>query len=413
MVIREIGPSGIRVVTETIPYVRSVSIGIWVGAGSRHEPEGLGGITHFIEHLLFKGTKRRNARQIALEVESLGGQLNAFTTKENTCFYAKVLDEHFAIAFDVLCDMLVSPLFMPKHIEMERGVILEEIAMYEDTPDELVHDLFMEACWAGHPLGRNILGEADTVRSIRREDILSYYEKLYTPDNMVIAVAGNVSHEAVMELVARYFSNWCRSTALAGPTFPPTTLVARKIKPKRTEQLHICVGTAGFPLEHPDSYTLHVISSALGGGAGSRLFQDIREERGLAYSVYSYESSYSDGGLFTIYAGVNPKHAEVVIELIRKHLLRVASDGLTPEELWRAKSQAKGGIVLALENTTSRMMRLGRSELSLGRVVGIEEAIRRLEGVSLDDIEELSHRLFSSGKLALAAIGPVDEEGKA
>lgn len=410
MIIKQAGPSGIRVVTETIPYVRSVSIGIWVGAGSRHEPEKLSGITHFIEHLLFKGTERRSARQIALEVESLGGQLNAFTTKENTCFYAKVLDEHFAVAFDVLCDMIMAPSFKPEHIEMERGVILEEIALYEDTPDELVHDLFVEACWAGHPLGRNIIGEADTIRSITREDILEYYRKAYTPDNMVVAVAGNVAHDTVMELVHKYFSGWRRERACLEPVFPPKTVIARRIKPKRTEQLHICVGTPGFPVEHADSYILHVISSALGGGASSRLFQDIREERGLAYSVYSYQSSYSDGGLFTVYAGVNPKQAETVVDLIRKHLLRVASEGLTPEELWRARSQSKGGIVLALENTTSRMMRLGRSELSLGRIVGIEEAIRRLENVGLEDVNELAHRLFSSGKLALAAIGPVEGE---
>lgn len=396
-------------VTESIPFVRSVCVGIWVGAGSRHEPEGLGGITHFIEHLLFKGTQRRSARQIALEVESVGGQLNAFTTKENTCFYAKVLDEHLPIAFDVLADMLMEPTFRPEHIEMERGVILEEIAMYEDTPDEQVHDLLLEACWADHPLGRNILGERSTVTSISREDILNYYASVYTPDNVVLAVAGNATHEQVMELVNRYFENWKPAGRRGKPSEPPVTRLERKVKPKQTEQIHICLGAPGFPVEHPESYVLHVISSALGGGASSRLFQEIREERGLAYSIYSYQASFSDAGLFGIYAGVNPKNAACVVDLVRKHLCRIAAEGITPEELWYAKSQAKGSIVLALESTTSRMMRLGRSELALGRVVGIEEVIRRLENVGLDDVQRVAQTLFGSGRLALAAIGPVEE----
>ncbi|MGB9866902.1 MAG: M16 family metallopeptidase [Bacillota bacterium] len=341
----------------------------------------------------------------------MGGQLNAFTTKESTCFYAKVLDEHLPIAFDVLADMLMEPTFKPEHIEMERGVILEEIAMYEDTPDEQVHDLLLEACWADHPLGRSVLGERDTITAIGRNQILDYYSATYAPDNAVLAVAGNTTHEQVIELVHRYFGDW-KPTGRRPRTFdPPVTRLERKVKTKQTEQVHICLGAPGFPVEHPESYVLHVISSALGGGASSRLFQEIREEKGLAYSIYSYQASFSDAGLFGVYAGVSPKNAAYVVELVLKHLRTIASDGISWEELRHAKSQAKGSVVLALESTSSRMIRLGRSELALGRVVGIEEVIRRLESVTLEDVRRVAGMLFGNGRLALAAIGPVDGNG--
>lgn len=405
--IKERLPNGLRVICEEIPYVRSVTAGIWVGAGSRYEEEN-SGISHFIEHLLFKGTSTRSAREIAETMDSVGGQLNAFTSKEHTCFYARVLDQHFSVAVDLLSDMVLRSRFDPDDIAKEKGIIVEEIKMYEDAPDELVHDLFAQNIWAEHPLGRNIVGSAGIINSLSRQDVLKYFKEHYTPDNIVVAVAGNVSPARVVEEVGRAMGGM---TGKGAPVNQPSPAVRPgvSVKTKDLEQVHICLGTRGVPQDHDDMYPLYVLNNTLGGGQSSRLFQKIREERGLAYSVYSYLSSYRDAGLFTVYAGMSPQYAEEVVDIILRELGSVRDRGLTDDELRRAKEQMKGQLMLSLESTSNRMSRLGRSELALGRILSPDEVIEKLNAVEMGDIRRLTSELLDEGKLALSAVGPAPE----
>lgn len=396
--------NGVRILTEEIPYFRSVAIGIWVDVGSRDESDEIGGTSHFIEHLLFKGTKRRTAKQIAEALDAVGGQLNAFTTKEYTCYYARVLDEHFDLAADVLVDMLFDSLFAPEDVERERNVIIEEIKMYEDTPDELVHDVFANALWKGHALGRPVIGSTEAVATLSRENILRFYEQNYLHGQMIVAVAGNIAHERVVAKLADSFAQIPKASA-SRKLDRPVPCQEISCRQKNTEQVHVCVGTQGLRLDDEDLYVLQIINTVLGGGLSSRLFQEIREQRGLVYSVYSYHASYHDTGLFAIYAGLSRENVNLVLELITRELDNLRTQGITEEELRRAKDQLKGNFLLSLEGVNARMSRLGKSELYLGKVVPPEEVVRRIEEVTADRVLSLARTLFRNDRMAMATIG--------
>jgi len=396
-------PNGVRIITEEIEHVRSVAIGIWVGAGSRNEPEGYEGITHFIEHMFFKGTEKRSARQLAESLESVGGQLNAFTTKEITCYYAKVLDEDINLAIDVLSDMFFNSSFNEKEIEKEKNVVIEEIKMYQDTPDELIHDLFSQYVWNNHPLGKPILGEENTIRQFSRQKIRHYLETSYTPDKVVIAVAGKIKHEDIIDKLA-VFGNFQRKP-YDHQALKPQGSTVRKSVGKDTEQMHLIVGVPGLGQDDNDMLVLHIINNILGGGLSSRLFQEIREQRGLAYSVYSYHSTYVDTGLFAVYAGTNPAKTEEVIKCIINEINTLKAKGITPEELHKTKAQIKGSLYLGLESVSSKMSRLGKTELTFGRVKTAEETVEELEKVSLDDVHRVMERLWVKDRISILTLG--------
>lgn len=402
-------PNGVRIITEEIDYVRSVSVGLWVGAGSRDEKEGYEGISHFIEHMFFKGTKNRTARDLAESLEAVGGQLNAFTTKECTCFYAKVLDEDMDLAIDVLNDMFFESLFDENEIEKEKKVVIEEIKMYEDSPDEIIHDIFSEQVWNDHPLGRPILGSEESIRNLSREKILNYMAQHYAPDNLVIALAGKLKHEDILKKIAPIYGEFKRGgrRVLEGT---PTGHQVHKMITKDTEQMHLVLGVPGLGQDDEDMYPMHIVNSILGGGLSSRLFQEIREQRGMAYSVFSYHSTYVDTGLFAIYAGTTPANSTEVVECILAEVLDIKNKGITTEELERTKAQIKGGLYLGLESAGSRMSRLGKTELTYNRVISPEEVVEKLERVTLEDIKRVIHRLWKKDKLSLVMMGPSGHE---
>lgn len=408
MIKNRILDNGIQLLTEDIPHVHSVAAGIWVNVGSRDESDQVAGVSHFIEHLLFKGTEKRTAKQIAESLDAVGGQLNAFTTKEYTCFYAKVLDEHFELALDVLSDMMFNSKFAEPDIDRERNVIVEEIKMYEDTPDELVHDVFANTIWNLHPLGRPIIGNAGIIKGLSRDNILQYLEKYYVTGNIVVTVAGNINHEFVAEKV-----NACiglrkggLSTREMGSPKPHKEINCRE---KDTEQVHLCIGAPGLPLQHSQIYVFQLINTILGGGLSSRLFQEIREQRGLVYSVYSYHSSYHDAGLFCIYAGLSKENIVPTVEIIIKEIEDIRNNGVSQQELRRAKDQVKGNLLLSLESVNTRMSRLGKSQLYLGKVVSIEEIVRKIENVTTDDIVNLAGERLKPADFAIASVGPWDD----
>lgn len=398
-------PNGLRVVAEFMPSVRSAAIGVWILAGSRHEPPPVQGISHFVEHLMFKGTGRRSARDIAEVMDEVGGQLNAFTTKEYTCYHARVLDEHLPLAVDVLADMLLGSAFRPEDIEREKGVVLEEIGMYEDAPDELVHDLFAQAIWQDHPLGRSVLGVPGTVRGFGREQIMAYLETAYAPGQAVIAVAGSFDLDRLRDLIWSSFGAWQGPAPLRAES-EPSSQVRTLLRPRDGELVHVCLGGGALPLGHPDIYALNIMSNILGGGPSSRLFQEVREERGLAYSVFSYTSSFRDGGVFAVYCGAGPERIGQAMQVVGCELRRFAGCGVTPAELYRAKEQLKSNITMALESTSSRMNRIGRSLLLLNEIVDIDAVLDRVGRVTTDDIQRAAARFCDPGRLSLAAIGP-------
>lgn len=400
--------NGIRVISESIPYVKSVTIGLWVGTGARSEQDYNHGISHFIEHLMFKGTHKRSAKCIAETVDAVGGQLNAFTAKEHTCYYMKVLDSKLELAVDVLSDMLLSSKFAKEDIERERQVVLEEFHMYEDTPDELVHDIHLSKIWSRHPLGRSILGSTKSIGLFNEMLVKEYYQQFYTPDNLVIAAAGNVDHDKLVQLSERFFASMTgtkKAIESAKPSFIPT----QTVRTKDTEQVHLCLSTQGVSQKSPDSYKLHALNNILGGGISSRLFQAIREEKGLAYSIYSYQTNYSDVGLFTVYAGTRPANTVQVIEIISETLQSIRKEGITESELLRAKEQLKGGLFLGLESSSSRMSRLGKMETTLERYVTLEEVVEKIEKVTLKDVKLAAEQLFIPEGFGLTALGPINE----
>lgn len=402
--------NGIRVVGEEIPMLRSVSIGIWVGTGSRHENAYNNGVSHFLEHMFFKGTDRFTARELAEVFDSLGGQVNAFTSKEYTCFYAKVLDEHFDTALDTLSDMLFHSQFAPEEIEKEKKVVIEEIRMYEDTPDELVMDVLTEGVYSGHSLGYTILGLEENLRRFTQTDILQYISSQYQSDNIVIAIAGNISEQAAAVAVERLFGQHNFATgqvAQASSTLTvPVFHLSHDLREKDIEQIHLALAAPGYKAGDERLYAMILLNNALGSSSSSKLFQEIREERGLAYSVYSFHSAYQDCGMFGIYAGTSPEHAQDVLALTRKLCDEVAENGLTDEELRKGKEQVKGSMMLSLESTSSRMSRLGKNELLLSRDVSIDETLRGINAVQPEDIRRVAREVLGQ-QFALAAVGPV------
>lgn len=401
--------NGVRIVTEKLPGVRSVAIGIWVGAGSRHESDHNSGISHFIEHLFFKGTKKRTASEIAESLDSVGGQLNAFTTKEFTCYYAKILDEHLDLAIDVLTDMFFNSKFQEEAIEKERGVIEEEIRMYEDTPDELIHDLFIKTVWPENPLGRPILGTIDSLKQITREDIISYMNDAYIPQKIVVAVAGNIDHFEVQNKLKPIFEGIKSKNSTISVDSPVTRTDVSNIY-RKTGQVQICLGTEGLSNLDERLYSVYIINSVMGGGLSSRLVQSIREDRGLAYSVYSYHTSFSDTGLFTFYAGTSPKKYNEVIGLLLQEIRRITAEGITEKELKSTKEQLKGNLFLGLESVSSRMTRLGRTELSMNKIITPEEVVEKISAVTLEEIHKAAKDLFAENKFSLSTIGPLKKK---
>lgn len=397
--------NGLRVVMETIPTFRSVSFGIWVKTGSRNESPEMGGISHFIEHMLFKGTDRFDAKEIAEEFDAIGGNVNAFTSKEYTCYYAKVLDEHLPIAVDVLADMFFRSRFDEEELRKEKNVILEEISMYEDTPDDMVHDLMSRAAYGNHPLALPILGTEENLRNMGPSHLREYMRQKYTIENTVISVAGNID-DSVIELLEKHFGDFATHGIQEQPE-PPIFLGDFKFHQKKTEQNHICMSFPGLKSGDPRQYAMVLLNNALGGGMSSRLFQEIREKRGLAYSVYSYHSSHADSGLFTVYAGTAPKQSKEVLDLTKEILHDVSIKGISDSELRKGKEQLKGSLILSLESTGSRMNRLGKNELMIGRHYTLDEMISRIEAVTMDDVNYVLAEMFKQ-PFSLAMVGSSD-----
>lgn len=404
-------PNGIRVLTEQMPQVKTAAMGIWVGAGSRHEPAAQHGITHFLEHLFFKGTERRSALEIAQIVDDIGGQMNAFTDREQTVFYVKVLSSHLEQAVEICADMLLHSRFDPESVERERQVITEEIKSYEDSPDELVQDLFAQTVWNGHALGRPVIGTLATVSRLTRDDFLAYVRRYYRAANVVIAVAGEVEHERVVDLIARYFGSWDGAVEFP-PADPPRLQADLATRFKEIEQVHLCLGTQGLAHDDERRYTFSVLDTLVGGGMSSRLFQEIRERRGLVYTIGSYGASYRDGGLFVVYAGMSPQAGPEVITLTLEEFDKLKQETPSAAELARAKESLKGSLMLSLESTGSRMSMLARSEVYYRRQITLDELIARIDAVTADEVRQMVVDLFQPGRLSMAAIGPFRPDGK-
>jgi predicted Zn-dependent peptidase len=401
--------NGIRVVTERIPHVRSVSLGIWVGIGSAHEDAAQRGISHVIEHMLFKGTPTRDARAIAELMDSIGGNLNAFTDKEATCYHARVVDVHAPLALGVLSDMFRHSLFDADELRKEQQVILEEIRMYDDSPDDINQDLFLRSVWAGSPLGEPIIGYADTVSSVTPDLIRAYIAARYVPRSVIVSAAGNVDHAAFAADVERLLGGMQGADPVADAPAPQFHQV-RVVQRKDSEQVYVMMGVEGTASSDDRRYPVSVLDAILGGGMASRLFQEIREKRGLVYSVYSMHNAYRPGGAFAVAASTRAQNAAEVVGLVRSELAKLAANGVTPEETARAKEHLKGSLLLSLESTSNRMMRLGRTELNLGRNVPAGEIAARIDAVTKADVDQLAATLFGGGRMAMTVVGPVDED---
>ncbi|MDQ0193438.1 M16 family metallopeptidase [Paenibacillus wynnii] len=398
--------NGLRVVMEKIPTGRSVSFGIWVRTGSRNERLENNGISHFVEHMLFKGTDRFSAKDIAEQFDAIGGNVNAFTSKEYTCYYAKVLDEHLPIAIDMLSDMFFRSQMDAEELKKEKNVILEEIAMCEDTPDDLVHDLMCAAAYGDHPLAYTILGLKERLMDMTPDDLRAYMKEQYTIENTVISVAGNIN-DGLIELLEKHFGSFDNHGSSAALT-PPDFRGDLRFHRKKTEQNHICLSLPGVRTGDPLQYAMVLINNAVGGGMSSRMFQEIREKRGLAYSVFSYHSSQADSGLFTVYAGTAPKQTKDVMELTKEMMQELAEKGLSEDELRKGKEQLKGSLILSLESTSSRMNRIGKNELMLGRHHSLDDMISKIGEVSMEDINMVLNQMFAE-PLAIAMVGSSDK----
>ncbi len=398
--------SGLTIVTERVPNIRSVAIGFWVSVGSRFEDEANNGMSHFIEHMLFKGTHTRSAQDICQTFEILGAELNAFTTKEFTCFYARLIDEHLETGVEVLADMLQDPLFKSEHIDFERQVVLEEIAMYEDTPDELIHDLFTANLWPQHPLGKQVLGHKATVKKFNPAQIKKYFKTHYYPGNIIIAAAGNINHKDVVDLVNKYYKLSAAGEKIENTQ--PAQLVSKlAIVNKSTEQVHICLGTITLNANHPDRFALAILENIIGGGMSSRLFQKVREAKGLAYSIFSYHSLYQETGNIAIYAGTRESNLNKVLNIIADELINIVDKGVTEEEFNRSREHLKGRLVLGLESARNRMTRLGKSALIHEDIISVNELIAKIMAVSRDDVNKLAKKILRMDKMVLTIIGPV------
>jgi len=400
--------NGVRVITEAMPYVRSASLGIWADVGSAAEPRAQLGISHLVEHMLFKGTQRRSAREIAETMDGVGGNLNAFTDKEATCYYAKVIDHHIPLAVDVLSDMFLHSTFAPQELAKEQKVVLEEIRMYDDSPDEMIHDLFIRTMWKGSHLGEPTIGYAETVSALTSDDLRAHLRARYAPNTVVFAAAGNVDHDAMVALVERAFAGFSGTAErpiAERPGLTPETLVKRK----DTEQAYVVLGTQGLSVRDERRYVLSVLDTILGGGMSSRLFQEVREKRGLAYSVYSFQQGYRDAGLFGVSAGTAPGNVQECVDIIVEELGRMADAGPTDAEIALAKEHIKGSLTLSLEASAGRMIRLGRGEFNLGRQLEIEEIETAVDSVSLGEVHALARELFVPESLGLCVLGPLSD----
>lgn len=403
--------NGIRVLSEFMPNALSVSLGVWIDIGSSSESPGENGVSHFIEHLLFKGTPSRNAHQIAHEIDEVGGVLNAFTSREFVCYYVKILDRHLRRGFDLLADIIQHPLFPPEEIEKERSVILQEIRMLEDTPDDRVHDLFTQVIWEDHPLGAPIIGFAPGIENLSRDRIISFWQSRYRTGNIIIAAAGNVDHELLVKETERQFRDLEVGRFRIDPRPHPTVSRRLRIFEKDLEQEHLCVGFPALSQSHPDRYSLLLINTILGGSMSSRLFQEIREKRGLAYSIYSYLSIHSEAGALTVYAGTTADQCETVLSLICAEMERLACGMVTERELASAREQLKGNILLSLETSDNRMAKLAKNEFYHGTYIPLEEIDRELEHIDPAKLAELSSILLRQDRLNTVLLGPYSSRG--
>ena len=390
-----------------MPHVRSVSVGVWLTRGSRHEPAEHAGIAHFVEHMLFKGTANRSAEDIAQQVDSIGGQLDAFTSKEYAGYYVKVLDQHLSLAADILADLVTRPVFAADDIEREKKVVLEEIKMVEDTPDDLVHEIFAEAFWSGHPLGRPILGLPSTVSSLDRTTLGHYFKDAYVAPNFVVVAVGNLDHESVKALVQQTFEA-VPSNGSVPREEPPSVVPAVQVRHKELEQSHVCLGTPGLPQNHADRYIGHALNTVLGGSMSSRLFQNVRERRGLAYSVFSSMSAYQDAGALSIYAGCANDAVSELIDVVLAEIRRMRKEPITADELRRAKDHLKGSLMLNLESTSSRMSHHARQEIYRDYEESLDEMLESIERVTADDVHQLAGRLFARDGLSATVLGNVN-----
>lgn len=398
-------PNGLRVISETMPHVRSVSVGIWVGIGSRRETPEQNGLSHFIEHMVFKGTTKRSAEDIARSVDSIGGNLDAFTSKEMVCFNTKVLDQHLPLAFDVLGDLVLHPLFREEDMDKEKGVILEELKMDEDSPDYLVHEIFSSNFWKDHPLGKPILGTRETVKRFDRPMIQSYYHQAYSPTNLVITAAGNLTHKDLAGLAGEHFAGMKPYDPLPAERTPVTHARITLRNKKSLEQVHLCVGVPSYPVPHEDRFGCYVLNTLLGGGMSSRLFQNIRERQGLAYAVFSELNPYRDTGCLSIYAGTSIESVRKVIESILKEFEQLKQERITDEELRRAKDHLKGSLMLSLESTSSRMSNLARQEMYFHRFFTLDELAESIEQVTVDDVQRIAQTFFDQKHIGVTVLG--------
>jgi predicted Zn-dependent peptidase len=402
---REVLPNGLTIITEQMDHIRSVSMGIWVKSGSRHDDPAVNGISHFIEHMVFKGTTSRSAEDIARQVDSIGGNMDAFTGKETVCFNMKVLDEHLPVATDILTDMVLNPVFAAGEITRERGVILEEIKMDEDNPDYLVHELFTQNFYKDHPLGKPILGTKETVRRFDQEAILANYASKFVPNNLIISAAGNIKHGEVVDLLRKRFEHLKPGTN-GWHSNPPKTSARITLRNKKSlEQVQICLGVPSYEINHPRRFVSYVLNTLLGGGMSSRLFQNVREKQGLVYSIFSELNPFRDTGCLSVYAGTSRESAPKVVQSVLAEFRNFKDVPLSDEELKRGKDQLKGGLMLSLESSTARMSNLARQEMYYDRFIGMDEVIERIQAVTAEDVQQSAQELFMPEALAVTVLG--------
>ncbi len=401
-------PNGLVIVTEKMPHVRSVSAGIWLATGSRAETPARNGIAHFIEHMVFKGTRKRTAEEIAQSVDSVGGMLDAFTGKEMTCFNAKVLDEHLPVAVDVLSDLVLHPRFDAEDIAKEKQVVLEEIKMEEDNPEYLIHELFTQNFWRGHPLGRPILGTPESVSDFSKGAVSECFGEWYAPNRVVITAAGNLEHARLVDLVAQEFGGAARSSAAVKSAPPENRACVEQRDKKELEQVHIVLGVPSYPLAHERRYAASLLNVILGGGMSSRLFQNIRERQGLAYAIESDLSPYTDSGVLSVYAGTSRESAEKLIRSVCDEFRSVRADGVSAEELRRAKDHLKGSMMLSLESTSSRMSNLARQAMYLHRFISLDEMLSSIEAVTREEVHIIARDFFEPDRITLTVLGSLN-----
>jgi predicted Zn-dependent peptidase len=404
-----VADNGLRILTETSPLFPSATVGIWVTGSTLEETDETRGLSHFVEHILFKGTATRSAQDIVTAVEAVGGYINAFTDREYACYYVKVLAEHTELAVDILCDMVSNPALRFEDIQLEKDVVIEEIKGWEDTPEDMVMDVFAETIWKDSPLGKNILGTTDTVGGFTPDTVRSFIQQHYTPDNVIVAAVGSIKHERIVDLVMQRLGH-LQGQAHKSPNGVPVVQADVRLVPKKTEQVHFCVGTRGYSQDEANKYPASLLDTILGGGGSSRLFQEVREKRGLVYGIGTCSASYKPAGYFAVSASSTVKNAEKVARLVAKEFRDVKKSGVTEEELARAKAQYKGGVLMGQENSSTRLWRLARAEMYFGRFITVKEVLRDVEKVKLDDVARVAYEMFDDQLINVAAVGPFEEK---